>query len=351
MLTRIGLTCLGVAALAARAEASPAPSCSNDGLAKKHGDYIAGIGPCTINADNYYTYYLDDNYPATSTSTRYTNILADFAGASTTGNLKKLTANRVGACPNAGGTCGSSFWEGDDPTVFPDNEKDSWASVALYNPAKDNGKLLVFFAGSPVRPKTYIDFGLRAAHAGYHVILLSYVVYGATSCMNDGASASWSWAKGAFDASQPDSSPSVDECISEIIGYVADGKSIRDPYWADFNARTPGTTSADSAHNRTKLLLYWLQQSFPDQGWDKFFQRPCAGNLCGHYDVSWGITAVAAHSMGTQLATYFETKFALDRVIMLAGPHPHLETGSSLHASDASAVPINMCDELVNTLV
>src|SRR5689334_7485770 len=84
--------------------------CSSDGGARVHGNYPANRPPCVLNADNYFNRYLETD-PLTSwapnTLTSYNGIWADFAGTGPNGNLKKLTANRVGAsCSPSVGTCG-----------------------------------------------------------------------------------------------------------------------------------------------------------------------------------------------------------------------------------------------------
>jgi pimeloyl-ACP methyl ester carboxylesterase len=302
--------------------AQAAPSCAPGGYALKHGDYAADLGPCTLNADNYYNEYLDDGYPATNTTTHYPNVIADFAGTGSNGNLMKLTANRVGACPNAAGTCGGSFFQGDDPS-FPDNETASWANVALYNNSHaNNGKLLVILPGSPSLPKNYANYAIRAAHDGYRVIVLAAINYGATRCVTSWSNQEhWSAVKGA-------AGPSEDDCLTRMIEYTTEGTTLPPPYASMFEADIGPTSTKDSIHNRLKLLLRWLSINFPEQGWGSYLWTLCGGMTCS-YRVDWDHVAIAGHSLGTQNVAHFATRYALDRAIFLAGPHPRLGDSAS----------------------
>jgi pimeloyl-ACP methyl ester carboxylesterase len=349
MTGRLAAIAIAVSTLAIPRLASAAPSCTPSGFALKHGNYATNRGPCTLNADNYYNQYLGSDYPAESTTTRYPGIVADFAGTTSNGNLAKLTADRVGVCPNAAGVCGGEFFQGDDPPTFPDNEKKSWASLALFNTVKSNGKLLVFFGGSPSLPKNYADFALRAAHAGYRVIVLAEINYGATQCVTEwGPQEGWSTVKGAPD-------PSEDECISRLIEYTNEGAPLAEPYASVFEDEIGPSSAKDSAHNRLNLLLRWLSVNFPDQGWSSYFSTLCAGSYCA-YRINWSKVALAGHSMGTQNVAHFSSNYSVERAIYLAGPHPRLDnsgsnagSGTPTYITDAGATNVNRMYTLLQT--
>jgi hypothetical protein len=312
---------------AAPRPAAAAPSCSSNGMAKLHATYTANQAPCTLNADNYYHYYVDINgATATSGASDYSTIVADFAGTDGSGNLKKLTPNRVGACPSTYGACASSFFNGSDPTTFPDNETHSRAHIALVSTITNNNKLAVILAGNPDRPNHYYELAERAALAGYRTIVLSYANFVSPNDCHR-------WNDQVNGGSWPEvgATPSIDDCMSQVVAFTSRGigaySSTYQPVfdWAIADAGGSGQmATTDAIENRLKLVLSWLSANYPSQGWGQFLATSCGPVWCLQ-DVVWNKVALMGHSMGSYETAYLAQFHQLDRAAMFSGPGPRLE--------------------------
>lgn len=73
--------------------------------------------------------------------------------------------------------------------------------------------------------------------------------------------------------------------------------------------------SANSIYNRLVALLKYLSVQYPRQGWDAFIRNG---------QIQWNKVVVAGHSQGAGHAAYIAKKFAVQKVLMLAGPQDYL---------------------------
>lgn len=321
------ISCFGLVSIAPRSAGATPYSCTPTGMAKIHGTYTANQGPCVLNADNYYHYFVDINGAKTTTgASDYPFILADFAGTGSEGNLKKLTPDRVGACPTSYGTCASSFFNGSDPTPFPQNETNSRAHIAFVSSITNNNKLAVILAGNPDRPNHYYELALRAAFGGYRTIILSYANFVSPNDCHR-------WNDQVNDGAWPETgpTPSIDDCMKQVISFTSRGiptySSVYQPVfdWAIADAGGSGQmVFADNIENRLKLVLSWLSQNFNDQGWSQFLSTTCGPVWCVK-DVVWNKVALLGHSMGSYETAYLAQFHQLDRAAMFSGPGPRLE--------------------------
>lgn len=125
------------------------------------------------------------------------------------------------------------------------------------------GRLLVFFPGTGARPDQYSFFLQRAAELGYHVIGLAY---------HNGHSINFDICAGTDPASNCHEKARLEILLGEESGY--------DP---------PHVDADNAAFHRLLKLLEYLDQRYPWEGWDRFFE--------GHEPL-WDQMVVAGHSQG-----------------------------------------------------
>jgi hypothetical protein len=150
--------------------------------------------------------------------------------------------------------------------------------------APDNGRLVVFFAGSTLLPSDYQLILVSAAHAGYRAIGLRYP--------ND-----WD-ASGLIDSDDP-------LCTSRARLEIIDG--------TDRTAAVSVDTS-DSIVHRLVALLRYLDRAHPSQAWGQFLRSG---------EPNWPSLVVAGHSFGSGEAAAIALRHPVARLVTISGPNDH----------------------------
>ena len=166
----------------------------------------------------------------------------------------------------------------------PGYASDEDSSYVLFNNTSPNNRLVLFFGGTGSSPDAYGAFLPYCAELGFHVISLSY--------LNSVAAASLS--------------SSTDE-------YAFDN------YRQEICFGTPASAAVDvdtlnSVFTRATNLLNYLNTTYPSDGWDNY--------LSGS-EIDWTNIVVCGHSQGSGHAPYLARTYAVDRVIMFAGPNDY----------------------------
>lgn len=153
------------------------------------------------------------------------------------------------------------------------------------NVSAANQKLLLFIGGTLSKPQQYEFFSLYAAAHGYHVINVSYPNLVITTLL----------------AGSNDSM-----AFNKFREEICFGTSLSPVVSVD---------SFNSIYTRTLKLLQYLSETYPQDGWDGFLVSPA--------QIDWSKVAVAGHSQGSGHAAYFAKLFAVERVLMFAGPNDY----------------------------
>jgi hypothetical protein len=148
-------------------------------------------------------------------------------------------------------------------------------------------KLVLFIPGHNSTPQGLTEFLQVARDQGFHVIGIDY----------------------------PNPENIIDDCTT--LGCFGD---IRDEvvFASDTSSLVPlDNHPQDAIIKRLKALLLYLQQIDPYGGWGQFLDvdSTAEDGVRPHY----ASMVVAAHSLGTGYAAYIAKKFAVSRVVLLAG--------------------------------
>ena len=147
-------------------------------------------------------------------------------------------------------------------------------------PSRALGQLLVFLGGTTSKPANYQTFPAWAARVGYHVINLAYPTeVSSLSCEQEEDLASFTRYRHQM-----------------LTGHPAGD----------------ATPTAGSLLGRTQALLAHLATEQPQGGWETFF----ASGTLHHPHLT-----LVGHSQGAGHAAYWAQRYAVQRVIVLAGPN------------------------------
>jgi len=190
---------------------------------------------------------------------------------------------------------------------------------ALYNRAvPQNGKLFVFFPGTFARPSDYQWVLDEAASRGYRVIGLEY----------------------PSTTANPRQSSVVQLCTRDAdpacYGRVREAR-LRGGDLGGLDSVTP----ANSIVNRLVRLLGYLQQQYPDEGWDAFMPGD---------QIDWSRVAVGGHSQGGGVAALIAKQYPVARVAMWSGPADYVPLAGTFATwmLEPSATPIDRYYGLVH---
>lgn len=317
----------------------------------------------------------------TSTATFFDHVLVDLGGTDANGNVYGLTASRVDPA-NAGNYWVSNHLSAEESSnlAFFNNNASGLpgaGSLLVFFPGcggrpADYTHFLLHAAaqGYHVIGLSYFNpCGGQLSDPDFRVNLDGTAASGTTyatlqetpyDCQT--TPLSWNPPYSAADPQLlgPYGSPSEDECISQRMANIVAGGAMGSPYgntaampysWEcpsgdaatvgandfiscedpGFNLVTPITYGAqfgathlpdqtvNSVEARLTKLLTYLRTSFPEQGWDQF----CSDGACSadqSWSVEWGSVALAAHSAGTNVATYLASQEPVERVLLFSGP-------------------------------
>ena len=157
--------------------------------------------------------------------------------------------------------------------------------VLLDAGVKPLNKLLLMIVGTGAAAKEFLPFDSVAARMGYRVISIDYrntVI--TTVCSNS-----------------EDSS-----CFYNFRQEIVFGEPVSPLVEVD---------SANSIYHRVFALLRYLAKKYPQQNWQQYLR----GN-----SIAWQHVTVAGHSQGAGHAAYLGKKFAVDRVLIFAGPQDYM---------------------------
>lgn len=154
---------------------------------------------------------------------------------------------------------------------------------------QSNGLLLITFGGTNSTPDEFLDFQLTASAQGYHVLGIDYPNRVITTVCRKNQDA---------------------ECFDKFRTEIVSGVPVS------------AVTEVDAANcilNRIRMLLGLLvRESWPGQ-WSQFLNED--GQL------NWRRVVLAGHSQGSGHAAYLSQLFAVEGVILLAGPQDVSQLG------------------------
>ena len=162
------------------------------------------------------------------------------------------------------------------------------------------GKLLVFLPGQGAVPASFRSLLTEAAHAGYHVVALSYSNTEKVSevCVVQNA-----------------------DCPGQVHLATIQGGHVP--------AVSVSVTPASSICNRLAKLLKYLDQIQPDADWDDFLEG---------LDPVWSRITLCGHSRGGGTVSYMaKNLFAVERVVLLSSPSGGLGTAPAAWVSAPGA--------------
>ncbi|HAA13192.1 MAG TPA: hypothetical protein DCE41_16475 [Cytophagales bacterium] len=142
-------------------------------------------------------------------------------------------------------------------------------------------QLLLFLGGTTSKPANYQTFPAFAARLGYHVINLSY---------------------------NNDQSSLVCEQAEDLNCFT---RFRQESLWGKGGPKAP---NAESIWGRLIPLLKHLIKEYPNEGWQRYLE---AENLLHHRIV------LAGHSQGAGHVAFWAQQYAVDRVLLFAGPNDY----------------------------
>ncbi|MBX3023084.1 MAG: hypothetical protein KF799_15520 [Bdellovibrionales bacterium] len=171
--------------------------------------------------------------------------------------------------------------------------------MALVPPvAAAHPRLLITLGGTNSFPRDLLPLGQVAADLGFHVIGVDYpnsVI--STIC------------RGKFEG-----------CFERFRQEIVLGDSVSEQTSVDH---------ANCLRHRIQQLLRHLVRTYPSEGWQSFVSL--------HGEVKWDRVVVAGHSQGSGHAAYLAKRFALNGVVLLAGPQDVDERGAAAWLQAAGA--------------
>jgi hypothetical protein len=154
--------------------------------------------------------------------------------------------------------------------------------VVVDESAKLRNRLFVFFPGSFGKASRQQLITQSAATQGYHAINLNYPN---------------SWTVGNLCRRNPDP-----DCSGKVRQEIIDGK--------DYSPLVD-ISPTNSIKNRLVKLLQYLNQQYPQHGWNQYFY----GNT-----IKWDLVIVSGHSQGGGYAAMLGKQHRVARVVMLGAP-------------------------------
>lgn len=147
-------------------------------------------------------------------------------------------------------------------------------------------KLLLHLVGTFDNPASTSLFPSYAANRGYKSISLKYPN-----------------GKSATTACKNSTDP---ECFK---------KYRREILFGEDSSTVIDVNKVDCILNRTTKLLIYLNNTYPDQGWNAFLTQTS--------EINWSNVTISGHSQGGGHAAYIGKKFNANRIIMFASPNDY----------------------------
>jgi pimeloyl-ACP methyl ester carboxylesterase len=178
-----------------------------------------------------------------------------------------------------------------DQVPTPDGDLYATGDHLVVTPVMDRerNQLLVFFPGTGGQPGQYSLFARHAAEQGFHVINLAY---------ENAVSINFDICRGSLN-------PNCHKWSRlEVLTGINASRTL-----------TTNRRPASAGFPRLSYLLRYLQQNFPQEGWDQYLDTSTN-------QLEWPRMIVAGHSQGGGMAAFTATLQKVNRVILFNATEP-----------------------------